>query len=153
MNRGSGFKRPVVERAPRSPVTPLVECRGVYAPSVGLVLAQPKETILRSRRYRMWVATQWPCDICGVTGFGQCAHENLGKSLQGKVCDSRTFNACGPHWGLPGCHWAFDNYVDISRDEARELGARLSARMRERAELAGWSFTRFAILPPAKVPA
>lgn len=121
---------------------------GVYRRVSETVVACPKEIILRSRPYRMWVATQWPCDFCGISGFGQCAHENLGKAKAGKVCDSRTFNACGPHWGLPGCHYLFDNYVDISRDEARELGAKFSARMRERANAAGWKFTPEGIIAP-----
>jgi hypothetical protein len=143
----SGFKRPQLQRPPRAPLVP-VERRGVYSPVSQEVVAVPKEIILRSRPYRMWVATQWPCGICGVEGFGQCAHENLGKSMQGKVCDSRTFNACGPHWGLMGCHYAFDNYIDISREEARELGARLSAQMRGRAKAAGWRFTSTEIVKP-----
>jgi hypothetical protein len=38
--------------------------------------------------------------------------------------------------------------VDIGREEARELGARLSAQMRERALSAGWRFTDTEILKP-----
>lgn len=145
MLKRTGFKRAAFERAPRAPIAPVENCRGVIRAVGDVVLAQPKEIVLRSRAYRMWVATQWPCDFCGVAGFGQCAHENLGKAMQRKVCDSRAFNACGPHWGLMGCHYAYDNYIDISREEAREFGAKLSARMRERAVAAGWRFTDTSI--------
>lgn len=138
----SQFKRPVYERPPRSPVHPITDQRGTYG-TAGLVAA-PKAIILRSRPYRMWVAT-WPCSFCGIASFSQAAHENLGKAMQGKVCDSRIFPACGQHFGLPGCHYAFDNYVDIDREEARELGAKLSAQMRERAIVAGWVFSKEGI--------
>lgn len=134
------LRRPVYARPARAPVVPL-ERTPNYALSSTSVVAVPKEIILRSRPYRMWVATTWPCDFCHVHNFSQAAHENLGKAMQGKVCDSRIFSACGPHWGMPGCHYQFDNYVDISREEAREVGAKLSAQMRERASLAGWRFT------------
>lgn len=40
------------------------------------------------------------------------------------------------------------NYIDIDREEARELGAKLSAQMRERAIVAGWRFTNTEILRP-----
>lgn len=113
--------------------------KGVYRRVSDECVSFPKEVILRSRPYRMWVAT-WPCDLCGWPET-QCAHENYGKAKQGKVCDSKTFSLCVPHKGLPGCHFLFDNYVDMTRDEAREIGARLSAQMRERAMAAGWRFT------------
>jgi hypothetical protein len=76
------------------------------------------------------------------------ARERHGKPKQGKVCDSRTFALCIAHGASAGCHFAFDNYVDISREEARELGARLSAQMRERAIAAGWRFTDTEIVKP-----
>ena len=123
--------------APRVPAVPLQRVPN-YARS-GEVVSVPKEIILRSRPYRMWVAT-WPCDLCGWPET-QCAHENLGKALQGKVCDSKTFSACIAHGSHIGHHTMFDLYIDISRDEARELGARLSAQMRERARVAGWRFS------------
>jgi hypothetical protein len=112
----------------------------------GEVAAVPKAAILRSRLYRMWVAS-WPCDLCGWLET-QCAHENLGKAMQGRVCDSRTFSLCIPHGAHMGHHIMFDNYVDISREEARELGAKLSAQMRERAKAAGWKFSPEGIVAP-----
>jgi len=135
------FAKRVYVRPPKSPLVPITNQRGVYARVGDEVAAVPKEVILRSRPYRMWVATH-ECFLCHVRDFSQAAHENgAGKAKGAKVCDSRVFPACGPHWGMPGCHWMFDNYVDISREEARELGAKLSAQMRERAIAAGWVFT------------
>lgn len=122
-------------RYPAVPVDP-PKPRAVMAAANDAVVSVPKEVLLRSRPYRMWVASH-PCALCGWPET-QAAHENLGKALQGKVCDSRTFPLCISHGGHMGHHYMFDNYVDIDRKEARELGARLSAQMREQAELAGW---------------
>lgn len=97
----------------------------------------PKEKRLRSEAYRRYVASQ-ECFFCRVEGFSQCAHENEGKGMSLKVCDSRTFPACGPHWGLPGCHFLFDNLIDMTREEARFAGSTASAEMRARAERDGW---------------
>lgn len=145
--RRTPFKRPVYERPPRQPIVPVVGQRGVIRQVSQEVVACPKEIILRSRAYRMWVAT-WPCDLCGWPET-QAAHENgTDKPKQGKVCDSRTFALCIAHGASAGCHFAFDNYVDIGREEARELGARLSAQMRERAVAAGWRFTDTEIVKP-----
>lgn len=124
---------------PRVPATPLARAPN-YAPASNDVVSVPKEVILRSRPYRMWVAT-WPCDLCGWPET-QAAHENgadKGKGL--KVCDSRVFPLCVAHQGHMGHHYQFDNYIDISREEARELGAKLSAQMRARAIAAGWKFS------------
>ena len=125
--RRSGFKRPVYSPAPAAPLRPVERC-GVYGAASNEPVVTPKEAPLRSESYRRWVAS-FPCAICGISGFSQAAHENVGKGMSMKVCDKRTFPACGPHWGLPGCHYLFDNLIDITRDEARELGAKLVARM------------------------
>jgi hypothetical protein len=146
MLKRSSFKRAVYAAPPRVPTAKIVGQRGVIRQVSDAVTSVPKEIILRSRPYRMWVAT-WPCDLCGWLET-QAAHENLGKAMQGKVCDSRTFPLCVAHGSHAGHHFDFDNYVDISREEARELGARLSAQMRERALAAGWRFTNTEILKP-----
>jgi hypothetical protein len=112
--------------------------RGVITASPQTTVVAPKDEPLRSEAYRRYVAEQ-ECFMCRVQGFSQCAHENFGKAMSRKVCDSRTFPACGPHWGMPGCHQAFDLAFDgLSRDERRELGAKLVAEMQARAVSAGW---------------
>ncbi len=140
------FARKPFVRPPRPPLVRMEGCRGTYS-TAGLA-AVPKVVPLRSESYRRFVASQ-ECFLCRLEGFSQCAHENLGKALQGKVCDSRTWPGCGPHHGLVGCHAQFDLGLDgLTRDERRDMGSRLSAQMRERATAAGWRFTSTEILKP-----
>jgi hypothetical protein len=106
-----------------------------------VVVQVPKDGALRSEAYRRYVAAQ-ECFFCRVQGFSQAAHENLGKGLSLKVCDSRTFPVCAPHWGLIGCHQSFDLGLDgLTRDERREMGAKAVAEMQARAVAAGWDLT------------
>lgn len=146
--RRTGFARPGLVRAPSSAVLRIEGQRGVYTRVSDSVVAVPKEIILRSRPYRMFVAEQ-ECFLCGIRDLSQCAHENGADKAKGlKQCDSRTFPLCAPHGLHMGCHKQFDEYIDISREEARELGAKLSARMRGRAVAAGWKFTPEGIVAP-----
>ena len=96
----------------------------------------PKTRIVRSKRYRRWVASL-PCIACGVEGFSQAAHANHGKGLGMKTCDLSTFPLCAPHWGLIGCHQQHDLCIDMSRDERRELEARYIAQTQALARVAG----------------
>lgn len=95
-----------------------------------------KQPRVRSRSYRMWVASL-PCSQCGVEGFSQTAHGNMGKGMAMKVCDLQTFPACGPHWGMPGCHWQIDNSFQMTRDERRELEATAIAKTQAKAREVG----------------
>lgn len=97
----------------------------------------PKDAPLRSESYRRYVAQQ-ECFCCRLEGYSQCAHENVGKGMSLKVCDSRTFPACAPHHGLIGCHQAFDLGLGYDRDTRRELGAEWVADMQARAVKDGW---------------
>jgi hypothetical protein len=99
-------------------------------------LKYPKASIVRSERYKRYVAS-FPCFACGLEGFSQAAHANYGKGMGMKVCDLRTFPLCGPHWGMPGCHFQHDNSIDMTRDERRELEGRYVERMQERAKSDG----------------
>lgn len=102
------------------------------------MVERPKDEPMRSEAYRRYVAAQ-ECFFCRVQGFSQCAHENVGKGLSMKVCDSRTFPACGPHFGLIGCHQVFDLGLDgLTREERREMGAKAVAEMQARAAADGW---------------
>jgi hypothetical protein len=96
-----------------------------------------KTRILRSEPYRRYVAS-FPCFACGVHGFSQCAHANFGKGLGMKVCDSKTFPLCAPHWGLVGCHQQHDICLDMTRDERRAIEAEYVERMQAQAEKDGW---------------
>lgn len=87
-----------------------------------------KARIVRSESYRRFVASH-DCFWCGVSGFSQCAHDNFGKGMAMKVCDTRSFPLCGPRFGLVGCHQQFDLCIGITRDERRSLGAAWVERM------------------------
>lgn len=97
----------------------------------------PKAAVIRSEPYRRYVSQQ-ECFGCRVEGFTQVAHPNFGKGLAMKTCDSKAFPLCGPHWGLPGCHYQLDNSIDMTRAQRRELEAKYTAEMQERARNDGW---------------
>lgn len=91
---------------------------------------------VRSESYRRFVAS-YPCFACGVEGFSQAAHANYGKGLSMKTCDLQTFPLCGPHWGMPGCHWQHDNLIDMTKDQRREIEEQYVERMQDIAVSAG----------------
>lgn len=91
--------------------------RGVYAP-VDAVIPAPKPQIVRSEAYRRIVAAM-PCCICGMEGYSQCAHGNLGKGMALKSDDRYSFALCGPRPGIAGCHAQFDQGALFTKDERR----------------------------------
>jgi hypothetical protein len=135
MNRGSGFKRPVVERAPRPPVTP-GNGRGVYAPASDLALAQPKEPPIRSESYRRWVASL-PCIVCRIEGYTQAAHPNRGRGLGQKASDLDCFPLCATRPGHMGHHAEHDLLIEMTLDERREREAMYIDQTRELAKACG----------------
>ena len=96
----------------------------------------PKAVIVRSESYRRFVAMH-DCFACGVSDFSQAAHPNVGKGMAMKTCDLKAFPLCGPHWGLPGCHYMHDNLIDMTRDQRRELEDQYVERMQQLAREAG----------------
>ncbi len=100
------------------------------------IVQVPKESLLRSESYRRFVAN-FPCFDCGIRGWSQCAHENFGKGMSLKVCDTRTFPLCAPRFGLLGCHLEFDLGLGLTRDERREQGRVWVERMQALARIAG----------------
>lgn len=97
-----------------------------------------KDNALRSEPYRRLVASM-RCAWCGVSGFSQYAHENMGKGLGLKVDDRRGFPLCGTRPGVEGCHVAFDQYrlLPGGRDAHRAAGARWAAQAREQVRTQG----------------
>ncbi len=89
-----------------------------------------KTPTFRSESYRRFVSQQ-PCFACGIEGYSQAAHANVGKGLGMKVSDLNTFPLCGPRWGLMGCHYQHDNLIDMTRDMRREAEARYIERMHQ----------------------
>jgi len=90
---------------------------------------------MRSRSYRMWVASL-PCINCGIVGWSQCAHAN-GGGMGTKDCDSRTFPLCATRPGDMGCHMRFDLCVDMTKAERRELTEQYVERTQAMAREAG----------------
>ena len=111
---------------------------------MGIVIA--KENAVESEPYRRLVA-QLPCLWCGISGYSQHAHLNMGKGLGMKTDDRTGFPLCCSRPGIEGCHVAYDNYRLLEsggREAHREYG------------LEGGRFTRDQILKaglwPKKVP-
>lgn len=72
-------------------------------------IAIEKENAVESEPYRRLVA-QLPCMWCGIEGYSQHAHLNLGKGLNLKTDDRTGFALCCSRPGIEGCHVAYDQY-------------------------------------------
>lgn len=115
----SGFRRPVLERK-RSALIPMRERRGVLGPVGDEVRAQPKDEPVRSEVYLRAVASL-PCWLCGIVGHSQAAHADEGKGMGIKSSDTTAAPLCGPHDGLPGCHYLVGTSGTYTREERRAL--------------------------------
>ena len=92
------------------------------AGTTGIVIA--KENVVESDPYRRLVA-QLPCLWCGIAGYSQHAHLNMGKGLGLKTDDRTGFPLCCSRPGIEGCHVAYDNYRLLEsggREAHREYG-------------------------------
>lgn len=89
--------------------------------STGLVV--PKAEILICEAYRRAVAAL-PCMWCGVCGFSQHAHLNLGKGMGLKTDDRTGFPLCCARPGIEGCHIPYDQYrlMEGGREQHRAYG-------------------------------
>lgn len=96
----------------------------------------PKAVIVRSESYRRFVVMH-DCFACGIGGFSQAAHPNVGKGLGMKTCDTKAFPLCGPRPGHMGCHQMHDLCIDMTRDQRRELEDQYVERMQAIARAAG----------------
>lgn len=99
----------------------------------------PKERPVRSKPYLRLVASL-PCAWCGLVGYSQAAHDNVGKGKSIKACDLRTFPLCCDRPMQRGCHSLFDNYALVSRgDEERRFVEQAIARTQAHIALVlGW---------------
>jgi len=86
-------------------------------------LAVPKAEILECEAYRRAVAAL-PCIWCGIAGYSQHAHLNLGKGFALKTDDRTGFPLCCTRPDIEGCHVAYDQYrlVDGGREAHRDYG-------------------------------
>lgn len=77
---------------------------------------------MNSEQHRRNVASL-PCAKCGIEGYSQCAHSNnplFGKGRGKKSSDLATFPLCCARPGVLGCHAEHDQYIGMTRDEARD---------------------------------
>lgn len=87
------------------------------------VVTVAKEDIQTSEAYRRAVAGL-RCIWCGIEGYSQHAHLNLGKGFGLKTDDRTGFPLCCTRPGVEGCHVAYDQYRLVSggRDAHRAYG-------------------------------
>lgn len=118
----AGREQRLAARAARAmgEVTPrasVMACASAPAASI------PKEELLSSKPYREAVAAL-RCLWCGIEGFSQHAHLNLGKGLSLKTDDRTGFPLCSTRPGVEGCHTAYDQYrlVPGGREGHRSYG-------------------------------
>lgn len=111
MARGSGFKRPVLERVRTvaEPIPMHLRRNAVFARMDVPADPQPKEEAIRHEGYRRLVASM-DCISCGRPGRSQHAHENEGKGKSLKLDDRRAMPLCCDEPGREGCHAKFDQY-------------------------------------------
>lgn len=132
MLRRTPFKRPQREKVPQ-PVYAPSKCAGVYGGSTsGQVVA--KENPIVCEEYRRLVR-QLPCIRCGIVGFTQFCHTDLGKGMGLKTDDRGGWPGCGPHGNDNGCH----HYVgrEMSREVRRAFEEVAAAMTRDTIEKMG----------------
>ena len=98
-----------------------------------------KEKVVESEPYRRLVA-ELPCLWCGISGYSQHAHLNLGKGLGMKTDDRTGFPLCCSRPGIEGCHVAYDQYRLLEsggREAHREYGLEAGRFTREQVLKAG----------------
>lgn len=90
-----------------------------------LCVSVPKNPPLRSRAYRMWVASK-QCIHCGRPGPSQCAHADESKGGGMKSSDETCFPLCADSVGRQGCHsliGASGKFTQAQRRRLEELYA------------------------------
>lgn len=90
----------------------------------------------RSEVYRRWVADQ-PCVHCGIEGWSNACHGDMGKGLSIKACDSTCWPGCVDRPGVQGCHTLFGATGRMGREARRLLEAEYAERTRFMARYVG----------------
>lgn len=113
------------------PISPL---KSTYS---GSVSGRPvlKESRVKHEGYRRLVAAL-PCVYCGIHGYSQAAHPPpTGKGI--KEDDRECFPLCCTRPGITGCHFEFDQYRLIPKDDMRRQAAEWGNETRETIERNG----------------
>jgi len=106
----------------RNPVTQLAWA-GLRAGDAPQKLAHPKENVLTSPTFEARTR-KFACRRCGYLppkGGNQFCHRDEGKGLGIKTDVREGWAGCGPHDGLPGCHWLMGTSGKIPKAERRRL--------------------------------
>lgn len=124
MLRRSSFARPVYVPPPAA-LPRRIERSGVYSRVTDDVSPVAKSDVCRSEAYRRLVASL-ACKHCGIAGYSQCAHGNLGKGLALKTDDRYSFALCTVHGVADGslvlgCHELYDQGCLFSKAVRREI--------------------------------
>ena len=129
----SGFKRKPYVRPPL-PASVLV--RAVSPTVFADIVTSPKEVPVRHEGYRRLVAAM-PCKICGIAGYSQCAHANVGKGMGIKASDLESFPACADRPGVRGCHSLLDQGALFAKHARQALEPAWAADTRRQIIAAG----------------
>jgi len=84
------------------------------------VVQVPKARPIQHQSY-MDAVRKLPCIRCGITGFTQFCHADEGKGMGLKTDCRLGWPGCGPHDGMPGCHWWVGTSGSMPREERREF--------------------------------
>lgn len=137
LNPGKGFARkapPRVKAEVRPSSLKPSPCR-MFDGAATTRVEVPKDKPLQHEAY-MAAVRKLPCALCGwyQPGGIQFAHADVtgrGGKAMGLKSDCRLgWPGCGPHDGLPGCHWIVGTSGRMQRAERRafELGAGIKTR-------------------------
>lgn len=95
-----------------------------------LVVPVPKAEPLQHQGY-MAAVRKLPCASCGIVGFTQFCHADEGKGTGIKSDCRLGWPGCGPHDGVPGCHYLIGTQRVLPKAERRQFEAAAGAATRK----------------------
>ncbi|WP_019573441.1 hypothetical protein [Curvibacter lanceolatus] len=90
-----------------------------------------KEEAIQHQGY-MRLVRLLPCAHCGIEGYTQFCHTDMGKGMGLKTDCRLGWPGCGPQDGKPGCHHLLGTSGRLGREERRRLEAEYAARTRQK---------------------
>lgn len=91
------------------------------------LIGLPKKLTFRSDALRGLVV-KLPCMKCGIEGYTQAAHMNLGKGGGIKASDAALAALCGDRPGMRGCHALLDQGGKLPKAERRAFEFEMVAK-------------------------
>lgn len=113
--------------APRAPAVRIADQRAQA------VVPVPKQNQIQHAGY-MALVRLLPCDRCGFyrKGLIQFCHADETKGMAIKSDCRLGWPGCGPHDGLPGCHWLVGTSGQLSKAERRAFERKAGKDTREK---------------------